>query len=508
MEVEITKYTHGVSIKTHTLRAKTTLLLFSLRVSQWGMVKEPPSWRLVKKITRVFMGANKQRDLFWIAALQLDDLLLFLGHKSIYGDSIKITEAKTPAGLKVKHPRNKVKPPRDYQEPIIDFIVSDGNLKITNLQTGKGKSLIACEAIARLGVRSVLQTKGGYIDKLIPDFEELFDLKKGDLIVAKGGKALIGLINMAKAGDLKAKVIMISNMAIHAFLKEYDECGDDNIFGCAPHELYGILGVGFKVIDEVHEDFHLNFRSNIYCDVPKILALSATLDTDDPFIKSIYDVSLPADLWYSGVKYDAYVDTIALMYQTNGPADSIETKERGGMNYSHGAYENWIMKDKKRLKNYIDMIIWCIDEYHFNADDQEGIKFAVFFRLTEMCEIVAKALRRTYFGVDINVFIADTPEDVLKTSDGIITTIESCGTAKDIRNLKLALLSRNLNKREKNEQVKGRLRRMVDYPEVTPVFIYLNNTLVPKHMEYHENKIRQFEGKVKSHIELRYEEAI
>lgn len=502
MEVEITVYSHGLAVRVHTLRAKSALLTYSLKVSEWGYVKEPPRWKPVKKIIRVFMGANKERNLFWVSRIQLDDLLLHLGYKAIYRDKIKITEHKQYEPVVIEFPRNDIKPPRDYQEPIISYVTSPGELKITNLQTGKGKSLIGCEATSRLGVRTVVQTKGGYIDKLVPDFEELFDFKKGDILVVKGAKHLIGLINMAKSGDLKAKVIFISNRTMYDFLKDYDINGEDNSYGATPYMFYETLGVGFKVIDEIHEDFHLNFRTLVYMNVPKILALSATLETDDNFLKEIYEISIPRKLWFNGVDYDAYVETIALMYKT--ASDDIVTQENGSINYSHSAYEQWIMADKTRLRNYLDMITWCIETYHFTDDDSLKTKFVVFCRLIEFCEIVTNHLRDVYRGERINSFVSGTPEMTLKESDGIITTIESCGTAKDIPNLKTGILTRNLNRREKNEQVKGRLRRLRDFPHITPVFIYFNNVKVPKHMEYHENKISQFKGKVLTHYDVNY----
>lgn len=84
--------------------------------------------------------------------------------------------------------------------------------------------------------------------------------------------------------------------------------------------------------------------------------------------------------------------------------------------------------------------------------------------------------------------MAETDAGVLKTADIIVSTIKSAGTAQDIPDLKVAILTQAVRKKEANIQTLGRLRKLKRWPEVTPVFVYLSNSAVPAHMKYHEAK--------------------
>lgn len=363
---------------------------------------------------------------------------------------------------------------------------------------------VSLMAMNRIGKRTIMQLRGGYIKRWLDDLDgkdALFKFKKGDIVVVRGRDSLISIINQAKNNDFNAKVIIISNKTLYALFKEYELNGKDNIYGIEPSELYELLGVGLRIIDEVHEDYHLSFRTDIYCHCTSSIHLSATLITEDPFRRQMYDIALPKENWFSGVDYDAYIDVVAYHHRSQLP-EKIRTTERGRDTYSHAAYEKSIMRQPKVLKNYLDMIAEITAEYYFKDDWEGGQRALIFCSLKEMCVLVRDRLRKAYVDLEINDYVAETDESVLKTSDIIVSTVESCGTAQDIPGLRMSILTRALRKLETNEQVKGRLRKLKKWPHIDPVMIYLVNEDIPKHVDYHREKMVQFKGKVKSHIEV------
>lgn len=349
----------------------------------------------------------------------------------------------------------------------------------------------ALSAMIKVGVRTVIQLRGGYIARWIDDLEGLFDFKKGEVLVIRGRDSLLSLINMAKNDELKAKVIIISNKTLYKFFEEHEKNTHDNYYECKPEELYALLRAGLRIVDEVHEDYHLSFRTDIYSHVPSSIHLSATLHTEDVFRRRMYDIALPKDCWYKGVEYDKYIVSYALFYQNNGDR-KIRTSERGQDTYSHGAYEKSIMKHKEMLNNYLEIIRWPVQKYYIDDDWQGGQKCIVFCYMVEFCELVRDHLLRHYPELDVQEYVAETSEAVLKTADIIVSTIKSAGTAQDIPDLKTAILTHAVRKKESNIQTLGRLRKLKRWPDVTPNFIYLNNTSIEAHMKYHDAKIEIF----------------
>lgn len=498
---EIVTYSHGFYVIPANDKVKYALIQYCKTLGQWEVVKRPPDWRPQRVLSRIFAGATKDRKEFRFHITLLDEVIRTLKSVGVYSDEILVRQIATPKAVETIFPLKEDLTARDYQEGLIDFLSNpDQKIKVTNLQTGMGKTFCALSAMINLGVRTVIQLRGGYVARWMDDLKGLFNFKKGELLVVRGRDALQSIINMAKEGELEAKVIVITSKTIYNYLKEYEANPNDNIYDIRPEEFYELLGVGLRVVDEAHEDYHHNFRTDLYANVQSSIHLSATLVTEDPFKKRMYDIALPKDCWHSGVEYDAYIGVKALMYKSEDTTN-IRTQERGQDMYSHNAYEKSIMKNKKMLDSYLRIISYPMLKYYLEDDWKPGQKCLIFCGMVEMCEIVRDYLRSITSEIEINEFVSDTDESVLVNSDIIVSTVESCGTAQDIPNLKVSVLTRALRKLETNEQVKGRLRKLKRWPEITPIFVYLVNEDIPKHMDYHEVKKDQFKGKCLYHEE-------
>lgn len=499
--IKVIKYSHGMKVIPGNRRHKDVLLDYCRTLAQWEIVKEPPMYKAVRQMKRVFAGATKDRSEFRFHINQFEELITYLKYAGIERRHIELETLPLHEGEDVEFVMKGDISPYEYQEPIIEFFEQvDPIIKVTNLQTGLGKTMIALLTMFRRKKRTLIQLRGGYVSRWLTDLDgakALFKFKKGDIMVVRGRDHLLSVINQAKAGDFDPKVVIITNKTLFGLFKEFELNGEDNLYGISPEELCPLLGIGLRIIDEVHEDYHLSFRSDIYCHCPSSIHLSATLVTEDPFRRRMYDIALPMENWYTGVDYDAYIDVKCDMFDTHEP-EKLRTTERGRDMYSHGAYEKSIIRNKTMLANYLDIINY-VTYLDYIEDWQGGQKCLIFCSLTDMCVLVRDHLRGIYPELEINEFISETDEVILEKSDIIVSTVESCGTAQDIPGLKMSILTRALKKLETNEQVKGRLRKLKKWPDITPIFNYLTNRSVPKHLEYHQAKIEQFEGKVKSH---------
>lgn len=503
--VKILVYSHGIAVYPINHDTRTALLNYCRDLAQWEYVKEPPYYKPRRVMTRVFAGATADRSEFRFHRNQLNEVITILGTAGIWRDNIDLVEIPTDEGVDVDMAMPGAPEPYGYQPPLIDYLANPNQkIKVTELQTGKGKTYSALKAAAKVGKRTVIQLRGGYVNQWVENIKEYFHIKKGDILVLRGKKALKSAINLAKAGEITARFIIVTSRTMYALFKEYEKHGDDNIYGIRPEEFYQLLGVGLRIVDEAHEDYHFNFRSDIYSNVQSAIHLSATLLTDDSLRRRMYEIALPRSCWYTGIEYDKYVGVKAYMFSTKDPHKLVLT-ERNQSNYSHGAYETSIMKDTGILMNYLEVIREVVQKEFIEYEWDSGQKCIVFCRLVEFCETVRDYLAEFYPELDICVYVAGTDDEVLKRADIIVSTVGSAGTAIDIKRLKTAVLTQALNKRETNEQVKGRLRKLRDkegnFTDITPVFAYLVNTSVKKHRQYHDEKKEQFKGRCLFHRE-------
>lgn len=489
-------YSHGIAVKPGDRRCREALISFCRTLIQWEFTKKPPEWRPVRTMKKVYATATSDRSEFRFHRNLLTEVIQHLDGYGIRKSNIIFEDLPPVDALRVDFPINDDVIPRDYQEGLIDFLARDDlPIKVTNLQTGKGKTLSALCAMTKIGVRTVIQLRGGYVSRWIDDLEGLFSFKKGEVMVVRGRDALLSLINQALADDIQAKVIIITNKTLYKFFEEYERNPYDNFYGCRPEELYGLLRAGLRIVDEVHEDYHLSFRTDVYSHILTSIHLSATLSTEDPFRRRMYDIALPQNCWYKGIEYDKYIMSYALFYHNDGDR-KVRTSERGQDTYSHGAYEKSIIKHKDMLANYLEIIRWPIQEFYIEDDWKGGQKCIVFCYLVEFCEILRDHLRKYYPDLKVMEFVAETSEEVLKEADIIISTIKSAGTAQDIPDLKTTVLTHAVRKKEANIQTLGRLRKLKRWPDVTPIFVYLNNSSIEAHMKYHEAKKEIFKDVV------------
>jgi hypothetical protein len=249
-----------------------------------------------------------------------------------------------------------------------------------------------------------------------------------------------------------------------------------------------------RVIDEVHQDFHLNFKIDLYTHVQRSVSLSATMISDDPFVERMQNLAYPSDLRYQGQAYDKYIATRAVFYQLADPS-KVKWKAHNG-NYSHNVYEHSIMKNKTMLDNYVRIIFrllettWLKDGYY-----KPGDKAIIFCASIDFCTLLTERLKYhfTKHSVERYVGSMNDPYDNLMNPDLRVTTHGSAGTAVDIPGLTTTVMSLALRSSSGSLQNLGRLRVLDDGRE--PLYVYMNCSDVPKHIDYHEHRMKLLEGK-------------
>lgn len=493
--MKIDVYSHSFMITKALPAEKKVIDDFCRGLVQFEMVMKDgvKSYRAAK----VFASANPSRTYY---RLHINSLKPFLAHLSY--NQIRESEYEVQQHPAVFETRHRVKfdvlelqTPRDPQPAIIEHVCNEGTNKIVTLQTGKGKTFLTKYCMNELGVRTVCFMKSSYIERWVPDMEKTFKFKAGEILVVQGSKSLSAIQEMALNGDLqKAKIIFISTNTYSTYVNEVEEFGVSEKYPVPPGEFFSTLNVGLAVLDEGHQYPHMIMKLFCYTHVPKFVTLSATLDTMDAFMTKIYELMYPRDERCNGDYYDVYIRACSIRYQLNRPR-AVRYKGFGGA-YNHTAYENSLMTAKNRveLKNYLDLIKWIVDD-KFVKVMEKGQKMLVFCGTVKLCTLVQKYLQKMFPHLTVGRYVSG---DKMSVFDGdiVVSTVLSAGTAVDIPNLRVSLMTTAIDSQQSNEQTLGRTRRLVGWPEVTPEFYHLTCSSIDKHMRYERNKMDFFNGKV------------
>lgn len=382
--------------------------------------------------------------------------------------------------------------PREVQLNIIDFVIKGQESTTLPVQTGVGKTFCALYSVVQIGVRTAIVMGAMHIDTWCKSADWILEGDTNAIRIVRGKKGLMTVIREAKERQLKSDILIMSVNTLRDYLTEFAKT-DRSTYGCDPIDLYETLGVGLRITDEAHESLHFQFRHDIETNVNRSVYLSATIDSNDPFINRMYDVIFPVDQRFTGLEWNKYIDVTAVGYGIRKP-ETVQCTGSQSM-YSHTAFEKWISKDHSRLNNYIELILYVLDKAYISKRTA-GDKVAIFLSTVEMCSKVAKRIQDKYPELSCSDYTGSHDSDVLHSHDIVVTTPGSAGTGKDVKGLRIVILTVAIGAKGKNIQILGRLRELSD--GVVPEFYYLVARDIPKHVMYHEAKHKLFQGFAKS----------
>ena len=494
-QITIDVYSHFIKVQQNSPLGKTALMDYCRTLADYEWVKIDGRQQRVMKAVYAEAGADRQTFRFHLHCYT--DLIR---HLSVYGfkdADIVMTLQPVPDPVPAALNMHTHLIARDYQDPIIEYMTKPGHVKMVTLQTGKGKTFCALRTAANIGERTMLVIKGMYVEKWTKDVLDAYDIDKSDIIVIRGSKALRDVIDYAKAGLLDCKFIICTNKTLYNYIDFYKQFGTAMpSYGCEPEELFELLGVGVRMIDEVHQDFHFNFRLDLYTNVRKTINLSATLENNSPFMNRMYEIMFPLSMRAPMPEYDKYIAVKALYYGLRAPK-RLRWQMRGRKSYSHITFEQSILKQPDILKNYLSLIADVLLE-SYSCLREEGQKALIFAASVDMCTVITEYLKKLFGHLNIMRYTAEDDFEVLSSADVIVSTLKSAGTAFDIDGLRTCIMTNASGSMQENIQALGRLRKLKNWPDVTPEFLYFVCQDISKHIDYHKQKVEMFRDKVAS----------
>jgi superfamily II DNA or RNA helicase len=221
--------------------------------------------------------------------------------------------------------------------------------------------------------------------------------------------------------------------------------------------------------------------------------------TKDPILHRVQSMMFPHFKRYEKVKMKKYIESHACAYQISDPLKAkIQTSEFNSNTYSHVAFERSILRHKTLKKQYIDMVVDLADRAYYQ-NKVETDKLAIFVSSRIMADAMLEAVKIRFPELDSRIYMEGaTLQDALDP-DIRITTITSAGTALDIPNLRVTIMTINVDSPIANAQCLGRLREMKHRTKDNDVhFYYTYCSTIPKQVDYHRNKVALFKERVVS----------
>lgn len=503
--MDITCFTHYFLIERVTPQARDVILKFATKLVQFGYTRERGKTKLVPQ--RTFASSTQDREQFRFHINQLEEFISFLERNHISNNliNLKYSDIFTPTKMEIKLKDGWL--PREQQVDAVNYIKADSKIKskLVPMQTGKGKTAVAIFAIADLGYRTVAILKPGYLVKWVEDIRKMVECQDDDIMTVQGSDQLKGLLDLMDNGQLKSKFILISNRTYQNWVKQYElDRYSMKEFGypCNPDELFQFLDAGIKLVDEVHQDFHLNYKIELYTNVPFSISLSATLINHDPFMERMYEIAFPKHSRFDAGELDKYIDSFAVDYSID-LSHKVETTERNSTMYSHHAFERSILKNFRLKKAYFKMIKNIIED-GFVQDYKPTEKLIVFCISIDMITELTEYLKEEYPQYSVSRYVAGDSYDELINSDIRVSSIQNAGTAIDIPNLKTVIQTINVNSAQSNVQSLGRLRKR----DGVTRFYYTYSPQIVKHRLYHYDRKKMLLERCKSYKQISYKEQL
>lgn len=510
-------YSHSVKVRPESEFDKRLIMGFVKPLVQWDI--DVVEGKSVFKVLKVFAFENpKERSLrFHINLLKDFARYLFDNCSEKQFAELNVTHHEFVLEKRFTN-RFKVKSmftPKPDQVPVIEHLLTReepeyvtvgktevplyDNNKVITLRTGGGKTFISKKVTSEENYRTFIMMRGGYLDRWIPDLDDTFVLKGDALQVVQGSNSLSAVMYNAidKLND-KVQIYLVSTDTYVEYLGHYERNGTSEIFPIAPEDFFDKLDIGATIIDEGHQMPHRIMKFFSYLHVYKHTTLTATLDTMDAFMDKMLNILYPKTRRFSGPKVDPHILVVSYQYALANKKRLRYTGWKGS--YNHTAFEQSLMqrKSKDLFNEYIDMVAKIIEQEYIKKD-LAGTKALIFFATIDMCTRVTKILEKRFPNKKVVRYISKDKMSALDEGEIIVSTVLSAGTAVDIPNLLLSVMTTAIDSQQSNEQTVGRTRPVKDHPDVNPKFVYFTCTDIDKHMNYHRNKERFFTGKVKNH---------
>lgn len=409
------------------------------------------------EVTSKYLWYDKVNMELYIPRYALNEFKSYLGMYGVMTEEINIEPVK-PEKIKLS-----MKP--DFQlrseqiEPAAFLADESVGFRPLALRPGFGKTCLGIHTIVKLGYRAII-VLGMLIDQWMQSILQFTTLTREDIYVVKGIDSLVDLWKMIDGG-FKPSIILFSTRTLDLYAVERAE-GYKNLRSY--NELCEVLGIGIKIIDECHLRFATNsqidFRSNIKMNI----YLSATYQRNSRDGRRIFDMYFPPEMKFGESLVRKYTTVKFAHYTLCIPSNHI-ARFKTFKGYNHAMYEKYICRQHKYLNMFFDNVIEpTLYQYFFSVRTTKEQHCLILCQSRKFSITLADKLANELDPEEsISVFFSGDKEfgdEDRLNSNIIVSTIQSCGTGRDIKGLKTCINTVSMASIPQTIQCLGRLREI------------------------------------------------
>lgn len=319
------------------------------------------------------------------------------------------------------------------QKSISDKMMT-GNQVFLNIPTATGKTVISVDFISKLQVKTIIICfKKKILTQWYDTFRTKTDIDIRRVQIISSGQYFYDLIS-GDADPNDTDIWLATPSVINSF------CADNgwNMLD----ELFGFMGIGFKVIDEAHRCFGATIKINSHTSI-RTLYLSADFNQANSYIRRMYFDSLRDVVL---IRYDQetmndlkHITCVHYEFNSNPSDEDILSitnyTRKNKYHWDHFGYTKYTMKDGTVYKHTEKIINEIIkSEKDITAEDGKPYKILVLTNMIDnVNEIYSKLSKLT--SRTVSRYHTKMPKEELSTyldADIIVSTYQAFGEGVDV----------------------------------------------------------------------------
>ena len=349
--------------------------------------------------------------------------------------------------------------PREDQVGVIDFLTNENMYrKGLATATGSGKTVSSIAALVKLGHAAIIIVSG-LQDQWFRSIYQFTNAKGDQVYKIQGIDSIIRLID----DKIKPDIFVCSLETVRLWVNHkanYEEL--PTWFQFLTH-----YGIGTKIMDEVHLNFHADTIIDLNSNVRNNIYLTATFSAASSITKKIFNMIYPPSMRYGEDKRDRYIDVYVYAFC----GDVREKKCVKSRGYNHARYEIELLRRPTFLRAYFNDVIFPVVNIHYIHRKRPGQKLLIYFARLEMVDAAYEWFIKTYPDLKVTKYVHGIPDTVLSDHEVIVATPKKAGCGTDIKNLRTVIQTVSCKADTLVDQFRGRLRKLDngDTPEYVEI---------------------------------------
>lgn len=432
---------------------------------------------------------EKKRILYIPRGIDPDKLESWAGKSIVY---IENTDKPIPISFNMnKQPRN------DEQKKAINYLTGQGDFssikntsqRILIMPPGYGKTYCATAAIQHYRIRTLIIMRTNNLrEQWFERLTEYTDLDKSEICSIETSEKLYSY--MENGVSEHYKIFIVTRRLMLSFMTKY---GMDKL-----DKVVKTLGIGLKIFDEAHQEYHATFLIDYATNVKYTFYLTATFRLSSAFDNTIFQTAYQSvyKLQFKQKEESRHIIYIAVLFNSHPNAivdHKVTGKKRGFDRFEYIEYEI----DKGILENEVRNIL----KFFLKEKKLEGRTLILSSKKTSCDHFANVALSELNNKFTSCSYHTDNKVDGYKDYDIISATSGMLGTGEDIPGLRFLLNTEPFSSLTNTEQFSGRLRPYKNGEEPT-YYIEFIDVGFQKVYDWYRKRKRLLNKKVKTCIEL------